>query len=227
MVESGCKDIIKAKMNSFTNTERKIAEYVLENYEEVLNSNITELAENARVSDASVVRFCRSIGYKGYQDFKVNAAMDVLPKDRHFNPVLQENDDQETICRKIFNSEVAVLNRTLLALDIHAMKEAADAIYQAEKVVFFGSGGSLLVGKDAIHKLMKIGVRAYVYEDIDLQLMASSLMGEKDVAIGISPFRQQLYRSAQPEKCERKRSFYSGPGEPWEDADFQDGRCGD
>ena len=129
-------------MNSFTNTERKIAEYVLENYEEVLNSNITELAENARVSDASVVRFCRSIGYKGYQDFKVNAAMDVLPKDRHFNPVLQENDDQETICRKIFNSEVAVLNRTLLALDIHAMKEAADAIYQAEKVVFFGSGGS-------------------------------------------------------------------------------------
>ena len=42
------------------------------------------------------------------------------------------------------------------------------------------------MGKDAIHKLMKIGVRAYVYEDIDLQLMASSLMGEKDVAIGIS-----------------------------------------
>lgn len=186
MMESGCKDKILVKMPSFTNAEKKIADYVLDNYEEVLNCNITELAENAKVSDASVVRFCRRIGYKGYQDFKVNAAKDVLPKDRHFNPVLQEDDDPETICRKIFNSQISVLNKTLMGLNIKSMKKVADLIYQAKRVIFFGSGGSLLVGQDALHKLMKIGIKVYAYEDMDLQMMASSLMEKGDVAIGIS-----------------------------------------
>ena len=59
----------------------------------MLNYKITELAEEAGVSDASVVRFCKSVGYKGYQDFKVNAARDVLPRDKHFNPSLEQGDE--------------------------------------------------------------------------------------------------------------------------------------
>ena len=102
MVESSCKEIIRGRMNYLTNTERKIANYVLENYDQVLNSNITELAENAKVSDASVVRFCRSLGYKGYQDFKINAAKDVLPREKHLNPILEESDSPDVICRKNF-----------------------------------------------------------------------------------------------------------------------------
>ncbi len=90
-------------MHLLTNTEMKLASYILEHYEEVLNYNITELAEEAGVSDASVVRFCKSVGYKGYQDFKVNAARDVLPRDKHFNPSLEQGDDpgnhlQENLC---------------------------------------------------------------------------------------------------------------------------------
>lgn len=173
-------------MHLLTNTEVKVANYVLENYEEVLNCNITELAENAGVSDASVVRFCKSIGYKGYQDFKVNAARDVLPREKHFNPSLEKGDDMETICKKIFTSEVNVLNRTLAGMDMNAFAKVAEQIRNAKKLIFFGSGGSLLVGKDAQHKFMKIGIRAFVYDDMDLQLMVSSLMEEGELAFGIS-----------------------------------------
>lgn len=87
---------------------------------------------------------------------------------------------------KDFLSEVNVLNRTLASLDTNELKVVAEKIEKAEKIVFFGSGGSLIVAKDAAHKFMKIGIRAFVYEDIDLQLMSSSLMNEKEVAIGIS-----------------------------------------
>lgn len=79
-----------------------------------------------------------------------------------------------------------VLNRTLASLDTNELKVVAEKIEKAEKIVFFGSGGSLIVAKDAAHKFMKIGICAFVYEDIDLQLMSSSLMSEKEVAIGIS-----------------------------------------
>lgn len=186
MVGESCKEKIRGRMHLLTNTEMKVATYVLEHYEQVLGLNITELAEEAGVSDASVVRFCRSVGYKGYQDFKVNAARDVLPREKHFNPSLEKDDDVETICKKIFTSEVNVLNHTLAGLDIDVMKEIADCIRKAEKLVFFGTGGSMLVARDAQHKFMKIGIRAMVYEDMDLQLMVSSLMGEGEVAFGIS-----------------------------------------
>lgn len=173
-------------MDFFTNTEKKIAQYVLENYEEVLNCNITELADKAKVSDASVVRFCRSVGYKGYQEFKVNAARDVLPRDCHMDLVLKKEDDPMTICSKVFNSEISILSRTLEGIDGTIIEKAAELISKAGKVVFFGKGASLLVGKEAVYKLMKIGINAYVYEDMELQLMASSFMGKGDVAIGVS-----------------------------------------
>lgn len=186
MVGESCKEVIQGKKHRLTNTELKLADYILEHYDEALNYNVTELADSAGVSDASVVRFCKKLGYKGYQDFKVNVAKDVLPRDRHFNPGLEQDDDIETICKKIFLSEVNVLNRTLASLDTNELKVVAEKIEKAEKIVFFGSGGSLIVAKDAAHKFMKIGIRAFVYEDIDLQLMSSSLMSEKEVAIGIS-----------------------------------------
>lgn len=186
MVGESCKEVIQGKKHRLTNTELKLADYILEHYDEALNYNVTELADSAGVSDASVVRFCKKLGYKGYQDFKVNAAKDVLPRDRHFNPGLEQDDDIETICKKIFLSEVNVLNRTLASLDTNELKVVAEKIEKAEKIVFFGNGGSLIVAKDAAHKFMKIGICAFVYEDIDLQLMSSSLMSEKEVAIGIS-----------------------------------------
>ena len=186
MVGESCKEVIQGKKHRLTNTELKLADYILEHYDEALNYNVTELADSAGVSDASVVRFCKKLGYKGYQDFKVNAAKDVLPRDRHFNPGLEQDDDIETICKKIFLSEVNVLNRTLASLDTNELKVVAEKIEKAEKIVFFRSGGSLIVAKDAAHKFMKIGICAFVYEDIDLQLMSSSLMSEKEVAIGIS-----------------------------------------
>lgn len=181
-----CKQKIRGKMNHLTNTEAKIAKYVLDHYDQVLSSNITELAEQAGVSDASVVRFCKSLGYKGYQDFKINAARDLLPKEKHLNPSLEPSDDMGTICKKIFGTEVAVLDRTLAGLDMEAVERAAHMIRDAKKLVIFGSGGSLLVGKDAQHKFLKIGIQVYVYEDMDMQLMASSLMKEGEVALCIS-----------------------------------------
>lgn len=181
-----CKQKIRGMMNHLTNTETKIAKYVLDHYDSVLTSNITELAEKAGVSDASVVRFCKSLGYKGYQDFKINAARDILPKEKHLNPSLEPSDDMGTICKKIFSTEVAVLDRTLAGLDLEAVEQAAHMIRTAQKMVVFGTGGSLLVGKDAQHKFLKIGIEVYVYEDVDMQLMASSLMKQGEVALCIS-----------------------------------------
>lgn len=177
---------IYGKMETLTNTEKKIANFVLENYEDVLQFNVSDFAERAGVSEASIVRFCRSIGYKGYQDFKINAAKDTLPKEKHLNPLLEKDDSIETICKKIFSSGTNVLNMTLASLDAKKVEAVRDQIRHANKMVFFGSGGSILVARDAQHKFLKIGITALAFEDMDMQLMVSSLMKEGDLAFGIS-----------------------------------------
>lgn len=68
MNRTSCIVNIQSKMKVLTGSEKKVAEYVLKNYMRVLDFTVTELAEKAGVSDATVVRFCRSVGYKGYQE---------------------------------------------------------------------------------------------------------------------------------------------------------------
>ena len=169
-----------------TQREKKVVEFIKQNGDSFLNDTITEFSEKAGVSDATMVRFCKHLGYKGYQDFKVNAAREMLPKEKQFNPKLDQGDDPAGICSKVFNSEMAVLSRTLLEISIPDLQEIAARMREADRVVLFGTGGSMNVAKDAQHKFMKIGIMVHVFEDIDLQHMAASLLKEGDVALVIS-----------------------------------------
>ena len=173
MITGSCKERIKAKMPQLTETEKKIGSFVLENYETVLQCNVSELATHSGVSDASVVRFCRSIGYRGFQDFKMNLARDILPPDRQLSPILGRGDTTEEVCRKIFLSEENVLNRTLLGLNMEDLHTLAVKIRHARKIVLFGTGGSQAVCNDVQHKFLKVGIETIAQSDIDMQLMES------------------------------------------------------
>lgn len=82
--------IAKSESQNATVTERKIAHYIKENLGKVLHCNLLELAELIGVSDASMVRFCKSLGYKGFQEFKIRVAMEAIPSEQQYNPKLPE-----------------------------------------------------------------------------------------------------------------------------------------
>ncbi len=176
----------RAAQVKLTQREKKIVDFMKSNGASFLSDTITEFSEKAGVSDATMVRFCKHLGYKGYQDFKVHTAREMLPHEKQYNPVLDRQDDSSSVCSKVFNSEMAVLSRTLLEIDIRTLEKIALKLREANRIVLYGTGGSLNVAKDALHKFMKIGMMVYVYEDIDLQLMSASLLREGDVALIIS-----------------------------------------
>lgn len=186
MVTQSCLLNIRSKMKSLTEAERKIANYVLENYMSILNFTVTELAEKANSSDATVVRFCRRVGYKGYQEFKIALAQDAIVPYKHLNPVLEEGDTTAEIINKVLKAEIAVLEETINVLNPSDLEAAAKAILNANKILIIGSGGSGIVGKDAMHKFLKIGISCYAETDIDVQAMGASLLQEGDVALVIS-----------------------------------------
>ena len=150
--------IAKSESQNATVTERKIALYIKENLEKVLHCNLLELAELIGVSDASMVRFCKSLGYKGFQEFKIRVAMEAIPSEQQYNPKLQKDDKPEQICHKIFATEIAALQRTVQALDMKNIKQVAEILGKASRIVFAGTGGSMIVARDAHHKFLKIGI---------------------------------------------------------------------
>lgn len=186
MNRTSCIVTIQSKLKLLTGSEKKVADYILGNYMEVLNYTVIELAEKADVSDATVVRFCRSVGYKGFQDLKINLAQDAIVPYKHLNTSLEEKDTPEQIVSKVLRSEIETLEETIHILDVKELEAAARAIKDAKRVVFFGTGGSAMVAHDALHKLLKIGIRCIVEEDADIQAMQSALLETGDVAIGIS-----------------------------------------
>lgn len=181
-----CQAKIQSRINFLTTTEAKVAAYVLGHYDDVCGCTVTELAERAGTSEATIVRFCKSLGYKGYQEFKIGVARDTIPEPKHLNPSFEIGDGTEAICHKIFASLVAALHETLAVLDMEMLDRAADAIKLGGRILMFGSGGSNMVAADAQHKFLKVGIQVQVAQDADIQAMMASLLKKGDVAIGIS-----------------------------------------
>ncbi|MFQ7413395.1 MAG: MurR/RpiR family transcriptional regulator [Blautia hansenii] len=193
--ELGCKErLIEKRDGEHTKkTERKIAAYLLENFDKSLHSTLLELADGIGVSDASIVRFCKSIGYTGFQEYKINAAMQCAPEPRLYNPSLSVDDSPAELCNKIFAIESSALEQTKQELDIKVMNEVADLLINAKRINLVGTGGSAISARDFQHKLLKIGVRAELQEDKDLQLMSASLLTENDVLFAISHSGSNLH----------------------------------
>ena len=193
--EMGCKErLIEKRDGEHTKkTERKIAAYLLGNFDKSLHSTLLELADGIGVSDASIVRFCKSIGYTGFQEYKINAAMQCVPEPRLYNPSLSVDDNPAEICDKIFAIESSALEQTKQELDIKVMNEVADLLINAKRINLVGTGGSAISARDFQHKLLKIGVRAELQEDKDLQLMSASLLTENDVLFAISHSGSNLH----------------------------------
>ena len=177
---------IKQKFDAFTKSEQKIAQYILDNPEAVVNSTIMELAELSHCSEATIVRFCRSMGYSGFLKFKISYAQNVVDPYKHLNPTFEKDDSTDKIIEKVFYNVKLALDQTKAILDNDTFQKAVAVIHDCKRLEIFGSGGSGIVAKDLQHKLLKIGIKCNTYEDIDLQLMSASLLGKGDVAMGIS-----------------------------------------
>ena len=178
--------VIRERFDNLTKSEKKIADYVLENYMRVVDYNIAELSEYTQTSDASIIRFCRTFGCKGYQDFKMRLAREVVPTYKQYNPNLEEGDTVDTICHKVFSASISALQETQQMLNGESLLLAAQRLYEAERIVIACSGNSLVVGEDLRIKMLKIGIRCSLDRDYDLQLMSVSSLTERDVVICIS-----------------------------------------
>ena len=166
--------------------EQRVAEAILADPEAVLTSSVTELANRAGASEATVVRFCRSLGYKGYQDFKISLARDLVAPIKSLHEELEEGDEPEEVATKVFRSHIQTLEETLAALDPAVFARAVELLLGARRIFFIGVGTSAPTVLDAHNKFFRLGFDAAAQTDSHLQVMQAALLSEGDVVVAVS-----------------------------------------
>jgi DNA-binding MurR/RpiR family transcriptional regulator len=150
-------------------------------------ASVNEVAAVSTVSEATVMRFCRILGFKGFQDFKIALAREmVIPSPRFHEDMSSEGEDDLAVVRKVFQTNGVALQDTLEILEIEAMQEAAQLLLTARQIMVVGVGGSGPAVTYAGNRFLLLGLKACMYTDFYLMLMAASMLSRGDVVLGIS-----------------------------------------
>jgi len=181
---SSCLYLIHSLLDSLSEREKRIARHILDDPASAVHPSIEELAESIGVSVSTLVRFVKKLGFKGYQQFRIALASEALaPEAKIYETLIDHGEDPVYIA---FNSAQKALEVTASMIDRSWLTELAERITRSGCVYLFGTGGSAIVAKDAMHKLIRTGIRCIGTEDYHMQLMIASQMRKGDIALVIS-----------------------------------------
>ncbi len=177
---------IQQLLPTLSKSEQAVASYIVLHPETIINLSMSALAETCAVSEPTVVRACRKLGFSGYQNLKVTLAQSVLmPISAGSEEVTAEDDSQQTIA-KVFTATIHTLEFTRDILRTDTLETVTSMLLGARRIVIFGLGGSGPVAMDLQHKLMRLGLNAMAYTDPHLQAIAAAYCEEGDVIFAIS-----------------------------------------
>lgn len=181
---------ITEQYHTLTRSSQKLADYILTHPHDSQYMSITSLAENSDVSEASITRFCRSLGLSGYNSLKL-----ALAKAAYVTDIGEPSDSPDTITskdtpgnifHKLYNANVLSLNETMELLDETALSKAVDLLSAADRVFCLGQGGSMVMAMEAWARFSVASSRFVHIEDSHMQVMNISLATKKDVILFFS-----------------------------------------
>jgi RpiR family transcriptional regulator, carbohydrate utilization regulator len=181
-----CIDRIKLHYEEMFPAGKRIADYILNNAEDVLNISIKELAEKLKLNEATIVKFCKFLGYKGYKEFRVEFIKDFTIKSNIADNYFFKEEYSGDVVKDIFFRHINNLKDTLKNFDYDALNEAVSLVKKAKRIIFFASGASLAVAFDSFTRFLLAGFDPILFFDQDSQRLLSGTLNRNDVAIGIS-----------------------------------------
>lgn len=179
-------DSIRTQLPTLSRSEKKVALAVLDNPGLAVAENITALARNAQVSEPTVVRFCRAIGYDGWHEFKLKLAQNLALAMPGSDETLAPDDLTADLVGKICSRSINALLDLRNNLQPDAIQRALDILARANKIEFYGQGTSGIIAADAQHKFFRSGVPTVAYSDPHIHSISASLLNKGDAVVAIS-----------------------------------------
>ncbi len=165
---------LQSSPSCLSKSEKKVAEVILLDPDAAIRSSIAALANAAAVSEPTVNRFCRSLDCSGFPDFKLRLAQCLVVGTPYINRNVEENDEVEDYSNKIFEGTLSTLKDAQGALEYDAINEVVQTLSKANKIEFYGLGGSGAVAMDAQHKFFRLNIPVVAYTDVLMQRMSAA-----------------------------------------------------
>ncbi len=183
---------VRQALPRLSSSEARVAEAIIADPGIVVDLTITDLARLCGTSLSTVARFCQTLGYSGYREFRMEVASaisrEAAERDRFglADSDISPDDAAADVVAKIAFHEVLAIEQTVQGLDVEVLDRVVDAIAGARHVDLYGFGASGLTAQDLQQKLARIGISASCSVDVHLALVTAALRKPGDVAIGIS-----------------------------------------
>ena len=181
---------ITTQYHSLTRSGQRLADYILANAHDAQYMSISGLADNSGVSEASITRFCRSLGLSCYNSLKLALAktdyVTDLGESSHTPDTITSKDSYSSIFHKLYEANILSLNETMELLNEKDISKAVDLISDAERVFCLGHGGSMVMAMEAWARFSTATSRFVHIEDSHMQVMQLALATERDVILFFS-----------------------------------------
>lgn len=188
------EDIFTALIHSYntlTRSETKVADYILRHKQEIHLQSISELAQRCSVSEATISRFCHSVGCASFNEFKLAvvqaiSASENMDMETDLYSSILSDDSIEQKCRKLCNVSTDALHQTLSELDVDIIDKVVDMLSRAGSVYCFGQGNSSIVAEDAWGRFSCVSPKFHYIANANLQATTAELLGKNDVVLYFS-----------------------------------------
>ena len=180
-------DIIQIRYDRFFEQEKKIATYILQNYKEVIDMTIGDLADASGTSVATVSRFCRKCEVDGFHHLKISLAKELVMGEKEVtvsNDISRKDIGQSL--QNILANKIEELRQTVSLFDENQLELILNKIQLAVMVQFVAVGNTIPVALDGAYKLNEIGIPSMAGTIWETQLSFALTLKKKDVQIAIS-----------------------------------------
>jgi glucokinase len=179
-------DRIRQLQPELTPAEQRVAALVLEQPRLVLNEPIAGIARLADVSQPTVIRFCRSLGFLGLADFKLKFASSLTGSIPVRHSQVRHSDSTHDLSAKVIDNTVSAILKFRDQLDVRAIDRAIELVSRAKRIEFYAMGNARVVALDGQHKFFRFRIPTALYGDSHLFSLAADLLGPGDVVVAIS-----------------------------------------
>ena len=184
--------IAELREGKLTKSQRKLLDYFESvDPKRVIYMSITELAEATGVAEATVLRFCRSLGFNGYQEFRLNLAQGVIE--------IGKSEEDLAFMSEIEESYRLAMENCRKSITTADLKAAQELIVSAKHISCFGAGHSHLAALELHNRLMSMGIPSHCEQSSHLQNILISSCGAEDVMVlfSISGSSKDLVEAAE------------------------------
>jgi RpiR family carbohydrate utilization transcriptional regulator len=165
---------------------QKVANLILRQPEMAIYASVNEVAAAAQVSEATVMRFCRTLGFKGFQDFKIALARELVAPSQRVQAAGGAGDDPAALVRRIFKDNTSALEETLEILDLSQLQQAVQSFLSCRRLMIIGVDGSASVAQYAGLRLTPLGLDIHYFTEFYQMVTAAAMLTGEDALMAFS-----------------------------------------